>query len=215
MNAKEAVLFKLPKSSVYGVVVIYNEFVKYQKQEKRLDEMLKEVLCYSANARVPARALNWLNQRSSATQETYNKGIYLYIGVWICDLLFLAFSKRGYSDMAPDGGRDRSRGRSPTLENGDARVRHSDEIKIAFDDLSSTVLLIALKQPERDLYFVRSTLDQTGENQLVSPKMYTSKDTNYITMYTYIYIAPGTRFVLCLSVQSFQICHECKRSSAI
>jgi hypothetical protein len=75
MNAKEAVLFKLPKSSVYGVVVRYNEYMQYQKQGERLDEMLKEELCFKSNAKVPVFHLTWLTQGLNPAQETDNRGI--------------------------------------------------------------------------------------------------------------------------------------------
>jgi hypothetical protein len=82
----------------------------------------------------------------------------------LCDLLLLAPSKRGYSDVFPD--RDRSRGRSRSAERNlpkDHIGNNIDDIKAPDENLATAVLLIALKQPESDLRIVRPILDDAVE----------------------------------------------------
>jgi hypothetical protein len=70
MNAKDKVLRKLQKSSVYSVTVMYSDYMKYQGRGVGLDEMIKQELCYGPNAKVPAVHLYWLNLGRSVPQET-------------------------------------------------------------------------------------------------------------------------------------------------
>jgi flagellar hook-basal body complex protein FliE len=52
------------------------------------------------------------------------------------------------------------------VESGE--VSQSDDIKIAFDDSTAAVLLIALKEPESDLSVLKSILNKVAYNELVS-----------------------------------------------
>ncbi len=60
---------------------------------------------------------------------------------------------------------DRNKRRSRSVESGE--VSQSDDIKIAFDDSTAAVLLIALKEPESDLSVLKSTLNKVAYNELV------------------------------------------------
>ncbi len=88
-------------------------------------------------------------------------------------------------------------------------VRQTHEHKIAFDDSTAAVLLIALKEPESDLSVLKSILNKVAYNELVSDlvhRIHSARNFSNFVLYLSIcmFIAIGTRCVLCIPLQKIQ-----------